>query len=181
MSKSLKINGSTIVPVHNIRTIKAITDAERGRMAEKYGKPASDFAGKNISIQFADKTSKTAELTLDDVRGQGIALVNAGADRFVPAANIKAAEPFTKEDAAKLKEGGDFTLKQTFRSRVETTAGVILSSATAQQIIDRAAKALETSGQGAKPSGPIKTVADAEAAVEQLQKKSGGPKAPANA
>jgi hypothetical protein len=143
MSKILKINGSTILPVHNIRTIKPITDEERTRMAEKYGKPLEDFADKRISIQFADKTSKTAELSLEDVRAQGVALVNAGAERYVPAANIKSAEAFSKEDAAKLKEGSDYTLTQTFRSRVDTTAGTILSSATAQQIIERAAKALE--------------------------------------
>ena len=83
MSKTLKINGTTILPVHNIRTIKPINDEERARMAAKYGKPADDFAGKNISIQFADKTSKTAELMIDDVRGQGIALVNAGAARVL--------------------------------------------------------------------------------------------------
>lgn len=160
MNKTLKINGTTILPVHNIRTIKPINDEERARMAAKYGKPADDFAGKNISIQFADKTSKTAELTLDDVRGQGIALVNAGADRFVPAANIKSAEPFSKDDAAKLKDGGDYTLTQTFRSRVETTAGTILSSATAQQIVERAAKALEAPAQGTKVSAP-KTPANA--------------------
>ncbi len=149
MSKTLKL-GTTIVPVHNIRTIKPITDEERTRMAAKYGKPVAEFAGKQISIQFADKSSRTAELTLDGVRGQGVALVNAGADRYVPAVNIKSAEPFTKEDAAKLKDGGDYTLTQTFRSRLETTAGNILSSATAQQIVERAAKALETAGQGAK-------------------------------
>ena len=149
MSKTLKL-GSSVVPVHNIRTIKPITDEERARMAEKYGKPVAEFAGKQISIQFADKTSRTAELTLDEVRGQGVALVNAGADRYVPAANIKSAEPFTKADADKLKDGGDYTLSQTFRSRVETSAGTVLSSATAQQIVERAAKALETVGQGGK-------------------------------
>ncbi|NJK31387.1 MAG: hypothetical protein HC927_02625 [Deltaproteobacteria bacterium] len=55
-----------------------------------------------------------------------------------------------KADAEKLKESGEFTLQQTFRSRVETTAGTLLSSATAQQIVERAAKALETAGQGTK-------------------------------
>jgi hypothetical protein len=158
MSKTLKINGSTILPVHNIRTIKPITDDERVRMSEKYGKPLEDFADKRISIQFADKTSKTAELSLDDVRAQGVALVNAGAERYVPAVNIKSADAFTKEDAAKLKEGSDYTLTQTFRSRVDTTAGIILSSATAQQIIERAAKALET-------ATPAKTAAPATSAA----------------
>jgi hypothetical protein len=148
MSKTLKINSGTILPVHNIRTIRPITDDERAKMAEKYGKPVADFADKKITIQFADKSSKTADIDLDGVRKQGVGLVNTGNERYVPAANIKSAAVFSKDDAAKLKDGGDYTLTQTFRSRVETTAGTILSSATAQQIIERAAKALETTGQG---------------------------------
>ncbi len=150
MSKTLKINNSTVVPVHNIRTIRPITDDERSKMAEKYGKPVAEFAGKKITIQFADKSSKTADIDLDQVRAQGIGLVNTGSDRFVPAANIKSAEVFTKAEADKLKADGDYTLSQVFRSRVETTAGTILSSATAQQIVERAAKALETQGQTAR-------------------------------
>jgi hypothetical protein len=147
MSKTLKINGGTVVPVHNIRTIRPITDDERAKMAEKYGKPVTDFAGKKITIQFADKSSKTADITLDQVREQGVSLVNTGAERYVPAVNIKSADVFSKDDATKLKADGDYTLTQTFRSRVETTAGTLLSTATAQQIIERAAKALETTGQ----------------------------------
>lgn len=149
MSKTLKI-GSTILPVHNIRSIRPLSDDERARIAERYGRASEEIAAKQISITFADKTTRTAELTLDDVRAQGVALVNAGADRYVPAANIKSAEPFTKADADKLKDGGDYTLTQTFRSRVETTAGAILSSATPQQIIERAAKVLETAVRPAR-------------------------------
>ncbi len=154
MSNTLKV-GSAVLPVRNIRSIKPISDEERQRMADKYGKPVAEFAGKQISIQFADRSLRTAEITLDDVRAQGVAIVNVGAERFVPAANIKEATPFTKADAEKLKESGEFTLQQTFRSRVETTAGTLLSSATPQQIIERAAKALETPVPAAKgPKAP---------------------------
>lgn len=156
MSKALKINNGTIIPVHNIRTIRPITDEERAKMAEKYNKPVAEFAPKKITIQFADKSSKTADIDLDEVRKQGVALVNTGNERYVPAANIKSAEAFSKDDAAKLKADGDYTLTQTFRSRVETTAGTILSSATAQQIIERAAKALESTGQGNAGQGAVK-------------------------
>lgn len=149
-------------------------------MAAKHEKPVAVFTAKKVSIEFADKSNKTADLTLDDVRAQGVALVNVGNERYVPAANIRSADPFSKEDAAKLKDSGDYTLSQTFRSRVDTTAGTVLSSATPQQIIDRAAKALETAGQGTKAGATIRTAADAEAAVQQLQKKAAAPKAPAN-
>jgi hypothetical protein len=149
MSKTLKI-GNAVLPVHNIRSIRPLNDEERTRIAERYGRSSEEVAAKQISITFADKSTRTAELTLDDVRAQGVALVNAGADRYVPAANIRSAEPFTKADADKLKEGSDYTLTQTFRSRVETTAGTVLSSATPQQIIERAAKVLETAGRPAR-------------------------------
>ncbi len=176
MSKSLKVNNSMVVPVHNIRSIRPVTDEDRARMTEKYGK---DVADKKISIEFADKSVKTSALDLDAVRSQGVALVNIGNDRFVPAANIKSAEMLSKDDIEKLKEGGKYTLTQTFRSRVETTAGSLLSSATPQQVIDRAATALEAPGQGAKTTAPIKTAAEAEAAVRQAQKKGAAPKTPA--
>jgi hypothetical protein len=155
MSKTLKINGATVVPVHNIRTIRPITDDERAKMAEKYGKPVAEFKTKQITIQFADKSSKTADISLDQVREQGVGLVNTGNDRYVPAANIKSAEAFSKADAEKLKADGDYTLSQTFRSRVETTAGTLLSTATAQQVIERAAKALETSGSSNSTQGSV--------------------------
>jgi len=182
MSKSLKLNETMVVPVYNIRTIRPVTDEDRARMTEKYGK---DVADKRISIEFADKTVKTSTLDLDAVRAQGVALVNIGNDRFVPAVNIKSAEALAKDDIEKLKEGGRYTLTQTFRSRVETTAGSLLSSATPEQVIDRAAKALDMPGQGPKVAAPIKTAADAEAAVRQVQKKgaatrAAAPKTPAN-
>lgn len=148
MSKTLKINGGTVVPVSNVRRIKAIDDAERAKVAERYDIEADAF---NIQIEFADKSTKLARETLDQVRAQGIGLVNIGGDRFVPADNIKSADLLSKEDIAKMTEKG-LTLSQTFRSRVETTAGTLLSSATPAQVIERAekAKATTTAGQGAK-------------------------------
>ena len=143
MKNSLTINAGSVVPVDTIRFIRPIDAEERTRLVERYGKDAADF---NIAIQFADKSTKLAKQSLDDVRGQGIGLVNVGADRHVVAANIKRADPFTKDDAAKLVGERGYTLSQTFRSRVETTAGTVLSSATPAQIMERRSKAIETSG-----------------------------------
>ncbi len=143
MKKSLTINAGSVVPVDTIRFIRSIGAEERARLVERYGEDAADY---NISISFTDKSTKLAKQSLDDVRGQGIGLVNVGADRHVVAGNIKRADPFTKDDAAKLASERGYTLSQTFRSRVETTAGSILSSATPAQIMERRAKAIETTG-----------------------------------
>ena len=141
MTKTLKINGGTAIPVSAIRRIRPVTEDDRERIAERY-ETIDDASKYQLQIEFADKTSKLARETLDEIRAQGVAVVNIGNERYVPATNIKFAEPFTKEDADKIKEK-DYTLSQTFRSRVETTAGTLLSSATPSQIIERREKAIE--------------------------------------
>jgi len=146
-NRSVKINSGSIVPTDTVRFIRPIDEDERARIVERYGE---DAAGFNISIQFADKSTKLAVQTLDDVRDQGIALVNIGANRHVVAANIRQADPFTKDDAEKLSSELGYTLNQTFRSRVETLAGTLLSSATPDQLMQRRSKALN--GASAKPT-----------------------------
>ena len=136
---------SKVVPLDTVRLIKPMSDEDRQRaksaLKEKNGIDI-DAARVRIRIEFGDKSSKLAQESLEALREQGVALVNLGSDRYVPAANITGAEAFSKEDADRLK-GEDYTLKQTFRSKVETRAGTILSSATPVQIMDRRAKAME--------------------------------------
>lgn len=145
MSKTLKINGGTAVPISAIRRIRPVTEEDHTRISERY-EQVDDASKFQLQIEFADKTTKLIKETLDDIRGQGVAVVNLGGDRYVPAVNIKFAEPFTKEDTQKIKEK-DYTLTQNFRSRVETTAGTVLSSATPAQVIERREKAIEQLAQ----------------------------------
>ena len=179
MSKTLKINGSTAVPVSAIRKIKPITDEDRTRIAARYENLDAEAAAKfQIQIEFADKTTKLATDSLDDIKGQGVALVNLGSDRFVPATNIKSADPFTKEDAERVK-GKDYKLSATFRSRVDTTAGTLLSSATPAQVIERREKAIEGVANGTSAPAHPKTAAEAQAALDaKVAKKAAAPKAP---
>jgi hypothetical protein len=134
-----------VVPLDTVRLIRPMTDEDKARtkdsLKEKRGIDI-DAARVNVRIEFGDKSSKLAQETIDALREQGVALVNLGSGRYAPAANITSAEAFTKEDADRLK-GDDYTLKQTFRSKVDTRAGTVLSSATPVQIMDRRAKAME--------------------------------------
>lgn len=136
---------SKLVPLDTVRLIRPMTDEDKERAKESLKEKKGidiDAARVNVRIEFGDKSSKLAQESLDAIREQGVALVNLGSERYAPAANITGAEAFTKEDADRLK-GDDYTLKQTFRSKVETKAGTVLSSATPVQIIDRRAKAME--------------------------------------
>ncbi len=155
MSKTLKLNGGTIAPVDTIRLVKPLTDEARAKAGDKLGIDASRFQAR---VEFADKSSKLVADSIDDLKAQGVGFVNVGGDRYVPAANIKTAEAFSKAEADALKEKG-FNLSTTFRSRVETTAGQVLSQATPDQVMQRRAKALDLAaqtpgaGQGA-PAAP---------------------------
>lgn len=150
---------SKVVPLDTVRLIRPLTDDDKERakdsLKEKRGIDI-DTARVSIRIEFGDKTSKLARETLDALREQGVALVNMGADRYVPATNITGAEEFTKDDAERLK-GDDYTLNQTFRAKVKTRAGTILSSATPVQIMDRRAKALEEGAASEKKPGSVRT------------------------
>jgi hypothetical protein len=147
-----------IVPLDTVRIIRPLSDDEKDRakttLKEKRGIEI-DTDRVSVRIEFTDKTSKLARENLDALRAQGVALVNLGSERYVPAANITAAEAFSKEDADRLKED-EYTLKQTFRAKVETKAGTILSSATPQQVMDRRAKAFEASNTNAAPAAAPK-------------------------
>lgn len=146
-----------MVPLDTIRLIRPLTDDDKNKAKESLKEKRDidiDPTRINVRIEFADKTSKLARESLDALREQGVGLVNLGNDRYVPAGNITGAEAFTKEDAERLK-GDDYTLKQTFRSKVETKAGTILSSATPVQIMERRSTAIDgipANGKGKKPS-----------------------------
>ncbi len=136
---------SKIVPLDTVRLIRPLTDDDKAKaqasLKEKRGIDI-DTDRLSVRIEFADKSSKLARETVEAIEKQGIGLVNVGAERYVPAANITGAEAFTKDDAERLKSD-DYTLNQTFRAKVETRAGTLLSSATPAQVMDRRAKALD--------------------------------------
>ena len=148
MRKSIKINSGSIIPTDTIRFIRPIDEQERARIAERYGVDGANF---NTSIQFADKSTKLAVETLDELRAQGLPLVDIGADRHVVATNIRSADPFTHKDATALADKGGYTITQEFKSRVETSAGTVLSSLTPEQVVDRRGRAIDTATNGPKP------------------------------
>lgn len=145
-----------VVPLDTVRLVRPMTDDDKARAKEGLKEKGIDIdaARVNVRIEFGDKSSKLAQETLDALREQGVALVNLGSERYAPAANITGAEAFTKDDAERLK-GEDYTLKQTFRSKVETRAGTVLSSATPVQIMDRRAKAMEVMPANSNNRKPI--------------------------
>ena len=138
MANTVKL-GRTTIPFDQLKFVKLLTDEDCANIQEKYG---TDASARNIQATFADGSQKTFENTIDDIKGQGVGLVNIGGDRHVIAANITSAEPFTKADAEAAAQKG-YTLNSTFRSRVNLVGGKqVLSSAQPGQIMERREKAM---------------------------------------
>lgn len=158
MTNMLIINGGTAIPVSNVRRIRPVTDDDRARIT-KHTDYVEDAAKFNTQIQFADRSQKLATDTVEQIRAQGIPLVNLGNETYVPAANIKLAQAFTEQDAANAK-ARNVTLSETFRSRVDTVAGQVLSSMEPIDVINAREKALAiAAGANRKTGAPKPAVA----------------------
>jgi len=139
----LKINGNTVIPLDGVKYISPMNKEDQAKLSENLKIDGTQF---HARITLANGTSQLARETLVDLKGK-LALVNVGNDRFVPARNIVLAKAFTKDQAEELT-GKGYTLGSTFRSTVETSAGIVLSSAHPSQVMERRAKALDRVGQG---------------------------------
>lgn len=145
----LKINGTTVIPLDGVKYISPMSEDDQNKLSENLKIDGAQFLSR---ISLANGTSQLARESVEDMKSS-IGLVNLGNDRFVPASNILLAKSFTKDQAQAL-EGKGYTLGSTFRSSVETSAGIVLSSAHPAQVMDRRAKALEFVGRGSVDQGP---------------------------
>ena len=142
---TLKINEKTMLPLDTIICIAPLSEDDRMRIAEKYDD--IDVSRYQSRIEIKGGKIKLAMETIDALKKQ-LPFVNLGSDRFIPAANILSASPFSEEDAKALKKK-NYTLGKTFRSAVDTPSGRILSQATPEQVMARRAKALDGAGDNA--------------------------------
>lgn len=129
-----------IVPIETIRLIKPLSDTDKEKARTNLTSKGITIDTDRLSarIEFADKSSKLIREDVNALRAQGIALVDLGGERFVPAANITSAERVSEADVARLTN-----VKDTFHSKVQTRGGGVLLSAHApQQVMDRRANAL---------------------------------------
>ena len=133
----LKINGNTVLPLDGVKYVSSMSEAEQKQLSENLKIDGSKF---NTRITLANGSSQLARESIDDMNAS-IGLVNVGNERFVPASNIVLAKSFTKDQADKLTDKG-YKLGSTFRSSIETIAGIVLSSAHPGQVMERRAKAL---------------------------------------
>lgn len=138
MSTTLKLSNGNVIALSDIKTMQPMNEADQASLSERLEVDGSQF---NTRITLANKTTQLARETIDQLKQQGIGLVDLGDNRFVPAANIMVAKPFSAAQAEALSKKG-YKLDQTFNATVETTAGIVLATGHPQQVMDRKVKAL---------------------------------------
>lgn len=144
----LRLQNHKIIAVSDIRHIEPATDADRARVARLYNIDASCF---QTVIRYSDGSQNIVADTIDQIDNQ-IGLVNLHGDqtpddrqpRYVPAANIQSAAPFTDEDAARMTAAFDArpepnrTTAEAFKARVEISGqSQMLSRDTAEAVMTR--------------------------------------------
>lgn len=137
MSNSIKYNDQKQIATDMIRRFDRMTDQDRERMGANLGIDASDF---QTRIVLSTGNEKRARNPVEEFARQ-VPLVELAPDRWVVAKNIIGAGPVSKERIADMrKDGGQ--LNHDFKSAVETVAGIVWSTATPDEVLQRKASAL---------------------------------------
>ena len=159
MANAIKINGDTYIPTENIKFVRPLTADDQARISAYYGTDKRPFDGTQFNTQInvtnSDKPILTRE-TADELSTMGLALVNLGNGKLVPANNIISTRKLDKAGCDALKDKG-YNLEGIFRSSVDTTGGLMLSKGTPEQILQRREKALSILSE-AKTSAPVAEV-----------------------
>jgi len=142
MSNSIKVNGNTFLLTRDIKFVREVSEAEQRKISDRYKVDGTKFkcaitltnSPKPILVH-EDKAALDAQL----------GLVNIGNNKLVPADTIIKATSLDKAGRAALADKG-LTIRDSFRSTVQTTGGIVLSTAYPGQVMDRKATALERLG-----------------------------------
>lgn len=138
MSDYISINGGELIPAAHIKKISPISDKERASLAELGSHvDASRFTTR---IDFADKRKKQyvpesiGELAAST---SGLVCIDDQNHVFVLADNITRAKNITDEDREGFKARTGRAMRDDYQSRIETKAGTVLGTITAELVMKR--------------------------------------------
>lgn len=138
MSDYISINGGELVPAAHIKKLSPITDKDRASLAELGTHvDASRF---NTRIDFADKKTKQyvpesiGELAAST---SGLVCIDDANKVFVLADNISKSKNITDEDREGFKTRTGRPMREDYKCRIETKAGVVLGAISAELVMKR--------------------------------------------
>lgn len=135
MSDYININDSHHVHLTDVKKISRITDKERQSLATlgEHVK-AEEF---NTRIDHANRSKSYARETIDQIAGQGVALVEIDKGAFVPQTNINRSRNLTDKDRQQFAKRTGREMRADFKSRLDTKAGAVLATVDSPTIMQR--------------------------------------------
>lgn len=131
----IQVNENEYIHLSGIKRMSAITENERASLA-RLG-PHVDANRFNTRVDQAGGAKSYAPETIDQIAAQGVALVEIDNQTFVPARNIERVRGISDRDRASFQERTGRVMREDFKSRVETRAGMILSTQDSRAIMER--------------------------------------------
>lgn len=132
--KYLSINDGELVPMDTIKRLSIIDDAERQSLSQLG--PNVDAYRFNTRIETADGKKAYAPETVNDIAQQGVGLVSVNEGSFIPAQNILKARNISDMDRSQFQQSTGREMPQAFVAQIDTKAGMVLSTQTAEQVLD---------------------------------------------
>ncbi len=131
----LTINSGDLLPLTKVKRVNITTDDDRKSLTKLNAQiDASRF---QCRIDTAPKGKIFSEESIDDLARQGVAFVQVDERAFIPAINIVKARNITPEDRIRFHEKTGREMRAEFKAQVETQAGNVLATITAETVMDR--------------------------------------------
>ncbi len=135
MAKYMKVNGSELLALSDVRRVCPITDKERTSLSQLGSRvDANRF---NSRIDYKNGGKSYAPETIRDLVEQGVNFVKASSEAFVPRQNIRTVRNLTANDRSTFEKGTGRTMGDHFQSQIQTTAGPVWSTADALTVQER--------------------------------------------
>lgn len=138
MSDFVSINENQHVHLSDVKKISRITEKERQSLAGLGEHVKADEF--NTRIDHANRSKSYARETVDQIAGQGVALVEIDKGAFVPQTNIKRSRNLTDKDRQQFSQRTGREMRADFKSRVDTKAGAVLATVDSPTIMQRMSK-----------------------------------------
>jgi len=139
MSEYLTINENEYIHLTSVKRIRKITDEERASLS-RLGKHVNAVRF-NTRIDASNNKKSYAPETIDQIAAQGVALVQIDEGVFIPRNNIGRTKNITSRDRKSFEEKTGRPMREDFKSRVETKAGMVLATVDSATIMRRMGQA----------------------------------------
>jgi len=136
----LEINEGELIPLQNVRRVMPVTETDLKSLKDL--NDTIDLKKFNTKVDIAGQGEFFASQSMGDFKKQGIDFLQVSDRAYVPKDNFIKARDLNDKDRIDFKTSTTRNMHQVFKSRLETSAGTVLSDVSAKEVLDRMAKPL---------------------------------------